>query len=66
LRKILRGLVVVFLLFFVSPSFVRADETSETTGGSTETPQQVLESAPRAISGGSGKANDPYSGFNNY
>ncbi len=60
LRKILRGLVVVFLLFFVSPSFVRADETSETTGGSTETPQQVLEIAPRAISGGSGKANDPY------
>src|SRR5574337_788112 len=60
LRKILRGLVVLFLLFFVSPSFVRADETSETTGGSTETPQQVLEIAPRAISGGSGKANDPY------
>ena len=46
MRKILRGLVVVFLLFFVSPSFVRADETSETTGGSTETPQQVLEIAP--------------------
>ncbi len=59
MRNILRGLALLFLLAFVCPIFVRADETSTTTNDDTPTPQQVSDVTPRDITNGTGTARSP-------
>ena len=59
MRNILRGLALLFLLFFVYPIFVRADDTSTTTNDDTQTPKQVLDATTREMSNGTGTASAP-------
>lgn len=50
---------MLFLLFFVYPIFVRADDTSTTTNDDTQTPKQVLDATTREMSNGTGTASAP-------
>ncbi|MGO3299021.1 MAG: hypothetical protein ACTILJ_09555 [Pseudolactococcus laudensis] len=61
--KIIKGVAIIFIAIILHPTVVLADESSQTINSDISTldvSQQDFNTTPRAISGGTGTANDPF------